>query len=60
LQTITHFGFDIDQLMELARGVAGIGAYRIVPVGQALDFNPTWDGVPLLSHMTRQIVVKAN
>jgi len=59
LQTITHFGFDLGQLRELAHSVAGIGAYRIVPIGQALDFHATWDGVPLLSHMTRQIVVKA-
>jgi Acyl-CoA reductase (LuxC) len=58
LQTITHFGFDTDELIGLARLIAGYGAYRIVPVGQALNFDDVWDGVPLLSHMTRRIVVK--
>jgi hypothetical protein len=58
LQTITHFGFDAEVLMKLARLIAGYGAYRIVPIGQALDFDAVWDGVPLLSHMTRRIVVR--
>jgi hypothetical protein len=61
LQTITHFGFEPDELMALARLIAGWGGgYRIVPVGQALDFEPVWDGVPLLTHMTRRIVVRPN
>jgi len=59
LQTITHFGFDEDQLTSLARAIAGRGGYRIVPIGQALNFAPTWDGVPLLSHMTRRVSVHA-
>ncbi|HWC55397.1 MAG TPA: acyl-CoA reductase [Sphingomicrobium sp.] len=59
VQTITHFGFGRDDLVGLARSVAGLGGYRIVPVGEALQFETTWDGVPLLSHMTRRIVVRA-
>ena len=59
LQTITHFGFQDDDLTMLARAIAGRGGYRIVPIGQALNFEPTWDGVPLLSHMTRRVVVRA-
>jgi hypothetical protein len=58
LQTISHFGFGSDELMALARQIAGQGGYRMVPAGQALDFGAVWDGVPLLSHMTRRIVVK--
>ena len=58
LQTITHFGFNDDELTSLARAIAGRGGYRIVPIGQALNFEATWDGVPLLSHMTRRVVVR--
>jgi len=59
VQTITHFGFGRNELVKLARSIAGVGGYRIVPVGEALQFETTWDGVPLLSHMTRRIVVRA-
>jgi len=59
VQTITHFGFARDDLVGLARSISGAGGYRIVPVGEALQFETTWDGVPLLSHMTRRIVVRA-
>jgi hypothetical protein len=59
VQTITHFGLRRGELTALARSIAGVGGYRIVPVGEALQFETTWDGVPLLSHMTRRIVVRA-
>lgn len=55
VQTIGYFGLDKGKLQELAHGIAGRGGYRIVPIGQALQFDSTWDGVPLLAHMTRRI-----
>ena len=58
VQTITHFGIAPEDLLRLARGIAGRGGYRIVPVGQALQFDPTWDGVDLFEHMTRRIVAR--
>lgn len=58
VQTITHFGLTIDHLNQLAKGISGRGGYRIVPVGQALHFDPTWDGVDLFEHMTRRIVIR--
>jgi hypothetical protein len=58
LQTITHFGFSDNELTDLAKAIVGRGGYRIVPIGQALNFDATWDGVPLLSHMTRRVVVR--
>jgi hypothetical protein len=57
-QTITHFGFQPDELMLLAKSLRVVGGYRLVPLGRALAFDQTWDGVPLLTHMTRQIVVE--
>lgn len=54
-QTITHFGLANAQLRDLALQLAGRGAYRLVPVGDALKFDPDWDGVRLFSHMTRVV-----
>lgn len=56
LQTVTHFGFDAAMCEVLARTLRGRGGYRIVPIGQALQFEPVWDGVDLMRHMTRVIV----
>lgn len=58
IQTITHFGLSRDEIEELARGISGRGGYRIVPVGEALQFDPVWDGVSLFDHMTRKIVMR--
>lgn len=58
LQTITYFGIASEELMQLAHCMSGRGGYRIVPVGEALQFDSVWDGVDLFQHMTRQIVVR--
>lgn len=58
-QTLSSFGFDQQELMTLARSMVGKGGFRIVPVGEALSFEETWDGIPLLDHMTRRITVRA-
>lgn len=58
VQTLTHFGLSPAALDRLAQGISGRGGYRIVPVGQALQFDPTWDGVDLFEHMTRRIVIR--
>lgn len=58
VQTIGHFGFDKDDLEAFARQIAGRGGYRIVPIGQALQFDILWDGVDLLDQMTRRIAVR--
>ena len=54
-QTLTHFGLDESEIRHLAGLLAGRGGYRLVPVGDALKFDPDWDGVRLFSHMTRVI-----
>ena len=58
VQTITHFGIPHEDILWLAHGISGRGGYRIVPVGQALQFDQTWDGVDLFEHMTRRIVAR--
>jgi hypothetical protein len=56
-QTIAYFGVETEKLKDLAIGIAARGGYRIVPIGQALQFGLTWDGVDLIGHSTRQIVI---
>jgi hypothetical protein len=56
LQTVTHFGLNPQMVEQLANVLRGGGGYRVVPVGQALQFEPVWDGVDLMRHMTRVIV----
>ncbi|TDE50948.1 gamma-glutamyl phosphate reductase [Nonomuraea mesophila] len=56
-QTMTHFGFAGTELEELARGLAGRGVDRIVPVGGALGFHRVWDGVDLPAEFTRLVTV---
>ena len=55
LQTITYFGLAPDECEGLARSLRGRGGYRVVPIGLALQFDPTWDGMDLTLHMTRVI-----
>lgn len=56
-QTMTHFGFGQAELEELARGLAGRGVDRMVPVGSALSFHRVWDGVDLPAEFTRLVTV---
>jgi hypothetical protein len=57
-QTLTHFGFSTAELSDLTRAVNGRGLDRIVPIGEALDFNRYWDGCDLLQEMTRRVHVR--
>ena len=55
-QTLTHCGFSSDELRsELID--SGSCVDRVVPVGQALNIGVIWDGVNLLSRLSRIISV---
>lgn len=58
LQTVTTFGFTHDEKLQLARMLGGRGGYRIVPIGEALQFGHTWDGIRLIDHFSRLVVVR--
>lgn len=58
-QTLTHFGFEADELREFARQLAGRGIDRIVPFGAALRFAPVWDGYDLFREFVRLVTVDA-
>lgn len=54
-QTMTYFGFDTPELTALAARLNGLD--RIVPFGQALNFNRFWDGYDLLLELTRHVSI---
>jgi len=56
-QTLTYFGFDQDELYQLAHLLNGKGIDRIVPIGQALAFNPVWDGYDLFHELTKRVII---
>lgn len=57
-QTITHIGLSEKEIQGLKKTMSKYGGYRLVPVGEALNFSYLWDGVDLISHMTRKISVR--
>jgi len=58
LQTISTFGFTQADKTELAVCLNGKGGYRIVPIGEALNFDSVWDGLDLMEHFSRQISIR--
>ncbi|MEV6105822.1 acyl-CoA reductase [Streptomyces sp. NPDC051940] len=52
-QTLAHWGLERPELDALAELLAPYGIDRIVPLGQALDFDPVWDGYDLLHEFSR-------
>jgi len=57
-QTLTSFGIQAENWQKLIRSSRPQGIDRIVPIGQALNFSATWDGVDLLRSFCREITVK--
>jgi hypothetical protein len=56
-QTLATFGIPEADLKELVTNLRGRGIDRIVPFGQALQFNRFWDGYDLLSELTRTTTI---
>jgi hypothetical protein len=56
-QTLTYFGFSREEMTAFAQARVDAGLTRIVPVGQALDFDFVWDGYDLPRELTRLVRV---
>jgi len=56
-QTLAAFGFDQNQMRDFVSALQGRGIDRIVPFGQALQFNRIWDGYDLLQEFTRRVFI---
>jgi hypothetical protein len=57
-QTVTHFGFGEEELRTFARCAGARGVDRLVPVGEALAFDATWDGYDLIGDFLRRVSVR--
>jgi hypothetical protein len=57
-QTLTHWGLSPEIVTTLAQSCGGRGYDRFVPVGQALQFDPIWDGHNLFTAMTKLMRVE--
>lgn len=58
-QTLAVFGFPRAELEGFVRQAGGRGVDRIVPIGDALSFDHRWDGMDLLTELTRQVTISA-
>lgn len=54
-QTLSVFGFSHEDLTALIQAVPPRAIDRLVPIGQALDFSPVWDGQDLILSFSRLI-----
>ena len=54
-QTLSIFGFSLSDVNEMLSLIGNRGIDRVVPIGQALDFNHIWDGIDLLDLMGRKV-----
>jgi hypothetical protein len=56
-QTLTYYGFSKEELKDFALRVNGAGIDRIVPIGQALNFSPIWDGYSLFYELSKHVSI---
>ncbi|WP_019153818.1 acyl-CoA reductase [Robertmurraya massiliosenegalensis] len=56
-QTLSYFGYDRNVLKTLIDDIPTRGLDRMVPIGQALNFDGVWDGQNFLKSFTREVVV---
>lgn len=57
LQTLSFAGVAPDELLALLNHASCTGIDRVIAVGQALNFDMVWDGMDLLSMLTRRITI---
>lgn len=56
-QTLSVFGFSDEHIDALVAALPPRALDRIVPIGSALDFDVTWDGIDLITALTRRISI---
>lgn len=54
-QTITQYGVKPEAFCAFLRACRPKGADRLVPIGRALEFSLTWDGVDLIRRLSRAV-----
>lgn len=56
-QTLGYWGIDKEDLLKFIVSSSITGIDRIVPVGQALEFDTVWDGYDLFSELSRRVML---
>ncbi len=56
-QTLSVWGFSPDEIHAFVAQCGGRGFDRVVPIGQALSFDPIWDGNNMFDILTRLVQV---
>ena len=54
-QTLAYFGFSNSELQKFINSNTKTSIDRVVPFGQALDFDKTWDGYDLMNELVRHV-----
>ena len=54
-QTLSYYGYKIDEMKKIMEKLKPIGIDRIVPIGKTTDFSLTWDGYNLIDTLSRKI-----
>lgn len=57
-QTISYYGIDENDLMELVRRHGVRGVDRIVPLGHTQDLSLVWDGFDIIGSLSRIVTVQ--
>lgn len=57
-QTLSVYGFESAELLQLMESLPQRAVDRIVPLGEALHFQTTWDGYVLLQELSREMTLK--
>jgi len=55
-QTISYAGMEVQEIIKAFDTAPITQIDRIVPLGQALDFSPVWDGYDLFNQLSRQVL----
>ncbi len=58
IQTVTYAGLSVDTMRTFLTEHVCAGIDRIVPIGQALEFSPVWDGFDLFEVFLRHVTLK--
>ena len=54
-QTMTYFGFEVEELKNFIISSKLQGIDRIVPIGRSLDMDVIWDGYDIINHLSRTV-----
>jgi hypothetical protein len=57
-QTVSWYGFSPAELDELVGALPARAVDRLVPVGEALAFNPVWDGQDFILSLSRIVSIR--